>query len=57
MEADAGTLRLSIFQNQLSMVIFHDLLDDGQTKSGALEVGGDVRLRQPLTSFLGEAAS
>src|SRR6202045_2284946 len=51
MEADAGTLRLFTLQNQLSMVIFHDLLDDGQTQARAFCPRGDVRLGQLLSAM------
>src|ERR1700746_1350160 len=48
METDAGALRLPILQDQHSMMIFHDLLDDGQSQAGALCPRGNIRLGQLL---------
>src|ERR1700761_8243414 len=55
METDAGALRLPILQDQLSVMIFHDLLDDGQTQACALCPRGDIRLRQLLAPMLWQA--
>src|SRR6516162_8924074 len=55
METDAGALHLSVFQHQLSVMIFHDLLDDGQTQAGALCPRRDIRLSQLLAPLLRQA--
>src|SRR5205814_8716523 len=52
METDAGALRLPILQDQLSVMIFHDLLDDGQTQACALCPRRDVRVGQLLAPML-----
>src|SRR5271165_5928068 len=54
-ETDAGALRLPVFQHQLSLMIFHDLFDDGQTQAGAFCPGRNVRLGQLLAALLREA--
>src|SRR5947209_20408024 len=40
--------RLAILQHQLSQMIFHDLLDDGEAQAGALGAGCYVGLGQAL---------
>jgi hypothetical protein len=38
-------------------VLLNYLLDDGQPESGALGLGGDVGLEQPIHQFGGDAAA
>src|SRR6184192_1303108 len=52
METNAGALRVPILQSQLSMMIFHDLLDDGQTKACALCPRRNIGLGQLLAPML-----
>src|SRR5438270_4612354 len=52
METNAGALRVPILQSQLSMMIFHDLFDDGQTKACALCPRRNSRLGQLLAPML-----
>src|SRR5271156_4582509 len=56
MEIDAGALPLSVLQDQLSVMIFHDLLDDGQTQARTLYPRGDIRLGQLLAPMLRQAS-
>src|SRR5258706_7900711 len=48
---------LPIFQDQLSPVLLHDLLDDREPEARALCAGRDVGLGQALAAFLGQAAA
>src|SRR6266851_4890392 len=52
---DPRPFRLGILQHQLSLVIFHDLLDDGETETRPFGPGRDIRLGQPLAALLGQA--
>src|SRR6266852_2046747 len=54
-ELDPRPIGLPIFQNQLAAVIFHDLLDDGETQASSLCAGRDIRLGQPLAALLRQA--
>src|SRR5579859_3755189 len=56
-QCHAGPPAFPVFQNQLSPVLLHDLLHDGETEPRALGTRGHVRLRQALASFLGQAAA
>src|SRR6266404_2449079 len=52
---DPRPFRLGIFQHQLSLMIFHDLLDDGETEARPFGPGRDIRLGQALAALLGQA--
>src|SRR5215472_6963614 len=56
-EHDARAASLAILQYQLSTMIFHDLLDDGEAQPGALGPRRDVRLGQALAALGGQAAA
>src|SRR6516165_9188266 len=44
-----------IFQHEFSLVIFHYLLDDGETQTGSLRARRDIGLGQSLAAVLGQA--
>src|SRR5260221_1205912 len=51
----ARSTALAIFQHQLSLMIFHDLFDDGEAQACALSPRGHIRLGQPLAAALRQA--
>src|SRR5271165_5838485 len=54
-EPHPRAVRFPILQHQLALMIFQDLLDDGETQTGSLCSGRDVRLGQPLAALLRQA--
>src|SRR5580700_12191114 len=54
-QAHPSADRLGIFQKQLALVIFHDLLDDGEPQAGTLGSRRDVGLGQSLAAALRQA--
>src|SRR5690348_12165297 len=42
--ATAGT----VAKNKIAAMVFHDLLDDGETEASAFGASGDIGLRQPV---------
>src|SRR5215472_14836626 len=53
----ARATSLAILQDEFAAMIFHDLLDDGETETGALAARRHVRLGQALASFRRETAT
>ena len=51
-QSDPRPFWLGIFQHQLSLMIFHDLLDDGETEARALAARGHIRLGKAIAPFL-----
>src|SRR5262249_59686266 len=43
-----GTTPWPVVQYQIAVMVFHDLLDDGEPEACPLGAGGDIRLAQPL---------
>src|SRR6185437_13552057 len=56
-QPDPRSFPLCILQHQLSLMIFHDLLDDGEAQAGPLCPGRHVRLGQPLAALLRQASA
>src|SRR5271165_6008980 len=52
---DPRPARFPIFQNQLSLVIFHNLLNYRETQAGPFRARRHIRLGQPLTALLRQA--
>src|SRR6516162_5060216 len=50
-------VRFPVFQYELSLVIFHDLLDYGETQTGPLCARRDIRLGQSLAALLRQAVA
>src|SRR3984957_20860012 len=53
-QRDAGPARLRIFEQQLALMVLHDLLDDGEAQAGAFGPRRDVRLAKPHAPALGQ---
>src|ERR1700722_16167068 len=56
-QPDACPARFGIFQQQLALMILHDLLDDGEAQAGALGARRHVGLGQSLAVALRQALS
>src|ERR1700746_3059616 len=54
-QPNPGAAPLAVFQHQFSLMIFHDLLDDGEAQSGALRARRHIGLGKPLTALLRQA--
>src|ERR1700732_2641556 len=54
---DAGAAAVAVIEDQLAAVIFHDLLDDGETEPGALGARRHIGLGQALAPFGRQAAA
>src|SRR5271167_831950 len=54
-QPDPRPLRFPIFQHQLSPVIFHDLLDDGEAQTRPLRPRRYIGLGQSLTALARQA--
>src|SRR5689334_20478850 len=53
-ELHRGTAAGTVAKNQIAPVVFHDFLDDGETKPGALGAGRNIGLRQSVALRAGQ---
>src|SRR4029450_2438075 len=53
-QTDTRPATLAAVQGEIAAMIFHDLLDDRETKPGTLAARGHIRLGEPFAAFLGQ---
>src|SRR5579872_5539189 len=56
-QGDPRAALFPILEDQLSSMVFHDLLDDGKAEAGAFGTRRDIGLDQPLAALFGQAAA
>src|SRR5580658_1770965 len=56
-QQDARAAAVAVLEQQLAAMVFHDLLDDGKPKAGALGARRHIGLDQPLASFVRQASA
>src|SRR5215470_15382162 len=54
-QTDARAATLAVVKRQQAPMVFHDLLDDGEPKPGALAAGRHIGLGKALAAGLGQA--
>src|SRR5512147_2544526 len=56
-ERNPGAIAVPIIEQQISVMVLHDLLYDGETKAGTLGAGGHIRLGEAIPVLTGQTAT